>query len=222
MEKYSKTLIGAGILAVIVAAGILAGWLGSRVPPGRVQGRSQGDSSANTNARSGTASSRNPVEPAASTPLIQTLPQPAAPAPATTNLAANWEDLVDQILGSDDDDTNKVKEFFAILPTLPEDGQEEVAQHLSNLVEDENYAPLGDLLKNAKLPEPVLETLMADLLNRPNSLKLPMFLELARNPEHPKAEESMDYLELFLDEEYGTDWAKWQQKMEEWLKENPD
>ena len=109
-----------------------------------------------------------------------------------------------------------------MFPRLPEDGQVEVAQHLSNLVEDEDYASLGQLLKNAKLPEPVLDVLMGDLLNRPNAVKLPLFLDLARDPAHAKAEEAKDLLELYLDEDYGTDWNKWQQKMREWLKENPD
>ena len=65
----------------------------------------------------------------------------------------NWEDTLDEILVSDSDDTNKVKELFAMFPRLPEDGQVEVAQHLSNLVEDEDYGPLGQLLKDARLPE---------------------------------------------------------------------
>jgi tripartite-type tricarboxylate transporter receptor subunit TctC len=29
-------------------------------------------------------------------------------------------------------------------------------------------------------------------------------------------------LELYLDEDYGSDWATWQQKVEQWLKDNPD
>jgi hypothetical protein len=115
-----------------------------------------------------------------------------------------------------------VKELFAMFPRLPADGQVEIAQHLSNLVEDEDYAPLGKLLENPKLPEDVLDILMADLLNRPNATKLPMFLELAKTPDHAKAEEAKDLLELYLDEDYKTDWAKWDEKMKEWLKENPD
>jgi len=68
-----------------------------------------------------------------------------------------------------------------------------------------------------KLPEDTLDTLMADLLNRPNSTKLPMFLDIARNPDHPKHEEARDMLELYLDEDYGADWATWEKKMKEWL-----
>jgi hypothetical protein len=129
---------------------------------------------------------------------------------------------VDEILASEMDDTNKVKQLFEIFPRLPEDGQIEVAQHLSNLVPDESYAPLGKLLENAKLPEDVLDVLMADALNRPNSVKLPTLLDVAQNPDNSKAGEAKDLLELYLDEDYGADWSQWRQKLQAWLKENPD
>ena len=64
--------------------------------------------------------------------------------------------------------------------------------------------------------------LIVDVLNRPNTLKLPLLLELARDAQHPKAAEAKDLLELYLEEDYGSDWNKWQAKMEQWLKENPD
>ena len=83
-------------------------------------------------------------------------------------------------------------------------------------------APLGKLLTDSKLPEEVLDVLIVDVLNRPNSLKLPLLLEVARDTQHPKAAEAKDLLELYLEEDYGSDWNKWQAKMEQWLKENPD
>ena len=77
-------------------------------------------------------------------------------------------------------------------------------------------------LTNASLPAAVLDILLGDVLNRPNSLKLPALLDVARTPQHPKAGEAKDFLELFLEEDYASDWDKWQAKMEEWLKANPD
>lgn len=144
---------------------------------------------------------------------------------SATNLLAgetNWEDKIDDIVGSEDSDTNKVKQLFALFPKLPPDGQEEAVQHLSNLVEDDNYAQLGDMLKNAKLSEGVLDELLADALNRPNNLKLPLLLDVASNPDHAKKDEAKDLLELYLGEDYGTDWAKWKDQMTTWLKDNPD
>ena len=142
----------------------------------------------------------------------------------TTNVAStnDWEDKIDDIVGSDDPDTNKVAKLYALFPTLPPDGQEEVAQHLSNLVDDEDYAPLGEMLKNDKLPEGVLDELLADVLNRPNNLKLPLLLSVASDENHAKHDEAKDLLELYLGEDYGTDWNSWGTHMTNWLQQNPD
>ena len=87
---------------------------------------------------------------------------------------------------------------------------------------DQDYDLLRKHLTNPDLPGDVLEVLLGDVLNRPNSLKLPALLEVARSPQHPKAAEAKDFLELFLESDYGTDWDKWQAGMEQWLKDNPD
>jgi cation diffusion facilitator CzcD-associated flavoprotein CzcO len=141
---------------------------------------------------------------------------------ASANILTNWEEKVDEILGAETDDTNKVKQLFVIFPNVPDEAKAEVAQHLSNLTSDADYAALGELLKDPKLPDATLDVLMADALNRPNSVKLPELLDVAKTPEHPKADEAKDILALFLDEDFGTDWGKWQEKMTAWLKDNPD
>jgi hypothetical protein len=68
----------------------------------------------------------------------------------------------------------------------------------------------------------VLDFLLDDVLNRPNSLKLPALLDVARNAQHPKAAEAKNFLTLFIEEDYGSDWDKWQTGIEAWLKANPD
>jgi hypothetical protein len=133
-----------------------------------------------------------------------------------------WEEKIDDIVGSDDPDTNKIAQLYALFPKLPPDGQEEAAQHLSNLVDDEDYAPLGEMLKNDKLPEGVLDELLADVLNRPNNLKLPLLLAVAADANHAKHDEAKDLLELYLGEDYGSDWNSWHQHMTNWLQQNPE
>jgi hypothetical protein len=64
--------------------------------------------------------------------------------------------------------------------------------------------------------------ILADVLNRPNAIKLPLLLDTARNPDNTKAGEAREMLELYLDGNYGRNWNKWKQEMEKWLKENPD
>lgn len=220
MGKFQKVVMLAGVIALAVVLGISLGWWGSGSKPASPPPVTE------------TQVSPPPIEPGRHTPVLPTpRSRPPEPIPrdnsagissAATNLITDWEDRLDEILKPEGEEAEKVKKLLEMFPRLPEDGQVEVANHLSNLVPDENYEPLGKYLKDAKLPEPVLDVLLADLLNRPNTLKLPLLIDVASNPEHAKATEAKDLLELFLEEDYGTDWTKWQAKMVEWLKENPD
>jgi hypothetical protein len=218
----SKILMAVGVIAVIGVLGVGIGYLGGggsgAVPPAPAPPSGGGDQ----------RSSSGGDQPTQATPVVE--PTPVMPiqsntiAQAETNPPAastNWEDTVDDIVGSDDADTNKVKQLFALFPKLPPDGQEEVAQHLSNLVEDDNYGPLGDMLKNASLPQGVLDELMSDVLNRPNSLKLPMLLDVAQDPNNPEHDEAKDLLTLYLGEE-PSDWSQAGPMVTNWLQQNPD
>lgn len=221
------------IVAAVIGMGVGIGWLAGRgsvtLPP--VVAQTPPDNTGGNHGSSPTDDAQSmPVQtaPLHDAPIVA--PQPAPPvqtdavAQAGTNLPAstNWEDSIDAIVGSDDADTNKVKQLFALFPKLPPDGQEEAVQHLSNLVEDTNYAQLGALMTNDSLSEGVLDELLADLLNRPNSLKLPMLLDLAQDPDNAKSAEAKDLLELYLGDDYGTNWSTWQSSMNTWMQQNPD
>lgn len=211
------------MLSAVALVVIVAAWLGGK--------RTAADATA-PDPSMPLASSRPPGEPPHD-PFFTKHPRSqaaetaahAASAPvaaAVPNLVTNWEDKLDKILTSESEDPDKARQMLEMFPRLPEDAQVEVAQHLSNLTPDQDYASMAKLLANASLPEAVLDVLLADALNRPNSLKLPALLEVARDPQNPKAAEAKDLLQLFLDEDYGSDWNTWQSKMEAWLKDNPD
>ena len=227
----SKLLIAVLVIAAIIGIGVGVGFLAGRgtpnMPstPGDVTDNSTPPQTSPTPVHVTTAP-QNPAPEAnliltnQSMPVVQ--PTNLAVAAPTTGSDTNWEEKIDDIVGSDEPDTNKVQKLFALFPKLPPDGQVEAAQHLSNLVDDEDYKPLGDLLKNDKLPEDVLDELLADVLNRPNSLKLPLLLDIASNANHVKHDESKDLLELYLGEDYGTDWNSWGQHLTNWMQQNPD
>ena len=219
MQKLSKIFLILGIIAGILVVGFVIGKLAA----------SGSASKAATPAKPIAAETHVPNSPPASlagtepgkTP-VTTDGETAAPTRLPAGILTNWEEKVDEILGAETDDTNKVEQLFALFPHVPAESRSEVAQHLSNLVGDEGYAPLGELLRDPKLGDDALDVLMADVLNRPNSLKLPELLEVAQTSDHPKADEAKDILSLFLDEDYDTDWPKWKEKMTQWLKDNPD
>lgn len=234
MRNSSKVLSAVAILVGIIAAGYFIYWIGTRgtqAPPvGRApeivsvapEHTSPPDTRPVVRPRTNVYQAPPPV------PTVATNPPPIVPntvAVTPTNvpgLITNWEDKVDDVLGTEGDDTNKVHQLLAMFPHLPQDGQTEVAQHLSNLVSDEDYRQLVPFLLNTNLSEPVLDAFFNDLLNRPNSSKLPLLLDIARSPSHPEAGDAKDLLELYLDEDYGNDWATWQQKLQAWLRDNPD
>jgi len=165
-----------------------------------------------------------PANVPAPTPAIARPATPATITPApVADAAGTWEQRIDGILGDDQiDEAKKADALLAMFPSLPEDGQIEAAQHISNLLPDDRYPAVVPMLTNALTGEHVLEVLLTDLLNRPDALKLPTLLELARTPDHPKAGEARDVLEVYTEENFGTDWPKWEAALQKYLKENPE
>ena len=223
MQKLSKIFLILGIVAAILIAGGLIGWLAGgsaskNKPIPDAASAVEFHSTDNASPGGHAADSMATTEPVK---IVEGAGLHAAALPP--GILTNWEDKLEEIIGSDTmDDTNKVQQLFALFPHVPADSKAEVAQHLSNLVSDEGYSQLGALLKDSTLSDDTLDVLMQDILNRPNSLKLPELLEVAQTPNHPKADEAKDILSLFLDEDYGNDWSKWHDKMLAWLKDNPD
>jgi FtsZ-interacting cell division protein ZipA len=220
MSKLSKVLIAAGAIAGIVVIGIVLSRRPGQGPESDMQvsaSEPPPPASAETNGFS-FITKRARHQPA----QAATSSQQIGASDAAANLITAWGDKVDDILGSTNSEPDKARQMLEMFPRLPAEGQEAVARHLSNLVPDQDYGLLRAYLTNASLPEDVLDVLLDDALNRPNSLKLPALLEVARNPQNPKAAEAKDFLELFLDEDYGNDWDKWQAGIQQWLKDNPD
>jgi hypothetical protein len=224
------------IIAIIAVFAVLIGgrqfgWFGGKTRVEGAGGQGAGttpaessDSVIPTAAEPGTASSLSQSQktPSAAIPGRGALATPAGtPAPVPTTIE-EWEQRIDDVLTTAGDETQKAKQLLAFFPNLPEDGQVEAAQHISNLLPDEEYALLAPALINPQTPEEVLDVLMTDVLNRPNDLKLGTLLEVARTPNHPKAEEARDVLEVYVDENYGDDWAAWDSAVKKWLKENPE
>jgi hypothetical protein len=220
MSKLSKVLVTVGAITGVVVVAIV---LSRRPSKGPESNRQVSVSEPTPAATAETNSSSSFTRGVRRHPSQSSSGDRSMGASSTaTNLIPTWEDKVDDILGSASSDPDKAKQMLEMFPQLPADGQEEVARHLSNLVSDQDYGAMRAYLTNASLPAAVLDILLGDVLNRPNSLKLPALLDVARTPQHPEAGEAKDFLELFLEEDNANDWDKWQAKMDEWLKVNPD
>jgi hypothetical protein len=203
--------------AGVVGAGIALGWWGTLGSRNSDAGPSEMSPARESSAVLPTAESQ--VTSASAGPssegVVQTTNDTAGADPA-------WEERMMEILASNQDDTNKAAQLLELFPRVPEAGQVEVVQTLAPLVADEDYAALAQMMQNTNLPAPVLDALMVDLLDRPQSIKLPLLVELMRDSDHPKTAEAKDTLRIYFEEDYGTNWGVWHQKVLEWLDKNPD
>jgi len=232
MRNSSKILVViAAVAAIAIIASVMklgkSGGGSTVVQPTNEERTGQApqisEPSSNSKIRSIVRTTSQPVQPTQAPVTAHTNENPVAPKVAVApGQMADWDEKVSDVLGAEGDEKDKAKKLIDLFPHLPPEGQEEVAHHLSNLVADEDYAPLSNFATNSALPEAVLDVFVEDVFNRPNAIKLPVLLDIAQDPQHPRAGEAKDVLELFLEEDFGSDWTKWHAKMEKWLKDNPD
>jgi hypothetical protein len=148
---------------------------------------------------------------------------PAAPAnaePLATNTLTEEdapkkpmmvEAQISEVAGSQHTAGEKAAELFKIFTQLDPQGQRKVALAAVSQVDDAHYALIGKYLLDPKLDPRVLSVFMTDTLKRPNSVRLPLLLELAQMNGHPLQAESRELLTALLQKNYGTNWTKWQE-----------
>lgn len=176
--------------------------------------------------------STRPASPVA----VEKKPAPAGTAPATpaapmpgkeTAFAARpaekaappaqWEVQINHALSSSINEDQTAQVLINMLPTLPDEGKVEAAQHIANLLSDEKYQSVMPILVNPSMPEGVHEALFTDLMNRDDTVKLNAFAEIAKVPDHHMHDEALSDLQIFLDNDYGNDWARWDAAIKEYL-----
>ena len=218
MSELLKLVRVLVVLAFAAGVGIFIGWMKSRsgdvqpvsVPAGAIAPSVNIAPMAMTE-----ADSPGVVAPNRITRHRQELPAPPA------GESTEWEKQLDDVLLSDADPNTKADRILAMIPTAPSNAQVELSQHLVNMVQDDHYDGAAQLLTNAATPSAVSTVLMNDLLNRNNTLKLPMLLAVARENDHPLKDQARDMLELLIQEDDGTNWDQWSASIDTWLQNNP-
>ncbi len=217
MTALGKVGRVAGVLTMAAAVGLLIGWMASRkgdvapivVPPG---------ANAPMIVLPPAPPSTGPDSNLALSAPSSQFPANSTPAP---QYSTDWEQKLDDILLSESDPNTKADQILALIPTAPPDAQVELSQHLVNMVQDDHYSGAAQLLTNAVTPSAVSTVLMNDLLNRSNTLKLPMLLAVAQNNDHPLKDQAREMLELLLQQDNGTNWDQWSSSIDTWLQNNP-
>jgi hypothetical protein len=207
------------VLALAGAVGVFIGWMKSRdgdirpivVPPS--------DNQPAIVIAPVALNSPTPTAIVDDRPALAARQQPAVrPPPPPENM--QWEQQLDDVLLADTDANNKADRILALIPTAPTNAQVELAQHLVNMVQDDHYDGAAQLLTNAATASEVSTVLMNDLLNRNNTLKLPLLLDIAQNDDHPLKDQARQMLELLIQQDNGTNWDQWNTAINTWLQNN--
>jgi hypothetical protein len=122
-----------------------------------------------------------------------------------------WAGAIDSVLRDMSDPGEKSRRLLELLPHLPAALQPEAAQHLVNLATDATPDVLLNPLHDLTVAPAAHAILLLGLLQRADHVRLPTLLDLARNPEHPKSAQALEYLHFLLESDHGTDWLKWEQ-----------
>jgi len=139
-----------------------------------------------------------------------------------TIAVTNWPVQLGAVLGSGGSSTNQAITLLAMFPNLSAEGQVEAVQHATRLLPGEYFGALGAQMTNAAVAPAVRRAIFADLLARPNALKLPWLIEVARTPIDGQSDEALFLLKSHLREDYGTNWATWRERVAVWLSLHPD
>ncbi|HEV7926516.1 MAG TPA: hypothetical protein VGR14_14235 [Verrucomicrobiae bacterium] len=218
MSNLVKVVRVLGVLVLAGGVGIFIGWMKSR--DGDIQPVAVPADSNRPAINIAPVAMTEAEPPPSNRPPRITRPKPAPPMPPPGS--AEWERQLDDVLLADIDPNAKADRILAMIPTAPsKEAQVELTQHLVNMVQDDHYDGAAQLLTNSTTPAAVSTVLMNDLLNRNNTLKLPMLLDVASDGDHPLKDQARDMLELLIQEDDGTNWDQWAASISTWLQNNP-
>lgn len=91
---------------------------------------------------------------------------------------------IDRVLRSETSEAHKARELLELLPRLPPEAQPEALGHALNLLPDDEFARVRPWLAPG-IPAPLAALALGETANRPEPIKLPMLLDLVRDPRHP-------------------------------------
>lgn len=140
-----------------------------------------------------------------------------APVPVT-----NWSTQMGAVLTGEVSTTNKAIGLLGLFPNLPEEGQVAAAQHSSRLLPDNYYGALGTQMTNSTVAPAARRAIFADLLTRPNNVKLPWLVAVASAAMDGQSDEAALLLKSILNEDHGTDWPLWRERVAVWMSLHPD
>jgi hypothetical protein len=133
----------------------------------------------------------------------------------------SWAEAIDTVLRDTTDVTAKSRRMLELLPHLPPALQAEAAQHLVNFATDTAPGTVVEPLLDSKIDRSAHAVLLLGLLQRADKIRLPTLLQIARNPEHAKCADALQYLHFLLESDDPADSAAWEPRIEARLRPTP-
>ena len=150
------------------------------------------------------------IDPETDQPLIPPLPLQTGELP--------WEARIRSVLAREKaTEAEKARGLLQLLPTISAEGAETCAEEAVKRLPNEEYRHAQSVVTNPGTYGLALGVLFADLMERPDNLRLPTLVTIARNATHPYASPAHDNLEFLLGQDYGSDWARWEAAVREKL-----
>jgi hypothetical protein len=136
---------------------------------------------------------------------------PLAPPLALEQGTLPWEEKIERVLRDGGlSNTAKARRLVALFPELPADGLATAAEECIERLPDADYNVVAlPVIANPQTHGAVANLFFADLMERPDAITLPALFRIAQIPNHPYAKSARENLRLLLDEDFGSDWPKW-------------
>jgi hypothetical protein len=162
------------------------------------------------------------VHPASPSQSAAETPSPTAPAQFSDDRRELDETLQLFPGNTATDIANTAQALINLLPKLTKSGQTECAEHISNLLSDEEYPRVLQIWGNPASDPDVLRVLATDLMNRPARVMMPAMLDAIKMLNHPYHEEAKTTMRTLLDQDHGDNISQWESAMNAFLEKEAD
>jgi hypothetical protein len=112
---------------------------------------------------------------------------------------------------------NTAQALINLLPELTKSAQVECAEHITNLLSDEEYPRALPIWVNPVSDPDVVMVFATDLLNRPARVMMPAMLDAIRIVNHPFHEEAKRTMRILLDQDHGGNIPQWESAINTFL-----
>lgn len=106
-----------------------------------------------------------------------------------------------------------------MLPAGNVEQQVELSQHAANLLSDEQFGRIRNLLLDPNVHEDVKEVWYSDMLNRDPQINVPLLADVAKQKENPFSQEAIDTLSIILNPDIADDLTIIDAEVQRYLKE---